>query len=320
MKKKIEVFCTMGPGSLNKKFLNFSNSSIDLLRLNMSHLSLDQLKKNITYIRKYSKIPICIDTEGAQIRTKCNEVKFFKKNSSIKIFKNKNFYFYPDDVFQKLKINDKLDIGFSGLCIKIEGKNNSILRCKVLNSGYFEPNKGVHLINRKIKLNYITNKDFEAIKIGKKFNIKYYALSFTNSSQDVIKFNKLLKNEKKIFKIETKNAIKNLESILKFSDNLLIDRGDLSKDIKIEYVPIVQRDVIKKAIKKKRNVYVATNFLESMIINSYPTRAEVNDIYNTIEMGAKGLVLAAETAIGSNPFECVKILKKIINAFKKKKA
>ena len=320
MKKKIEIFTTIGPESLNKKFLNFSNHNIDLLRLNMSHLNLNELEKNITYIKKYSKTPICIDTEGAQIRTKCNKARFLKKDSKIKIFKNKNFYFYPGDVFQKLKINDKLDIGFRGLCIKIERKNNFFMHCKVLNSGYFEPNKGVHLINRKIKLNYITNKDFEAIKIGKKFNIKYYALSFTDSSQDVIKFNKLLKNEKKIFKIETKNAIKNLKSILKFCDNLLIDRGDLSKDVKIEYVPIVQRDVIKKAIKKKRNVYVATNFLESMIINSYPTRAEVNDIYNTIEMGAKGLVLAAETAIGSNPLDSVKMLKKIINAFKKKKA
>ena len=86
---------------------------------------------------------------------------------------------------------------------------------------------------------------------------------------------------------------------------------------KIENVPIVQRKIISKARKNKKKVYVATNFLESMILNSYPTRAEVNDIYNTIEMGAKGLVLAAETAVGKNPEECIKILKKIIGVFKK---
>ena len=99
---------------------------------------------------------------------------------------------------------------------------------------------------------------------------------------------------------------------------MLIDRGDLSKDIKIENVPIIQRKIIHEAKKNRKNVYVATNFLESMILNSYPTRAEVNDIYNTIEMGAKGLVLAAETAIGKNPQECVKILQRIIKVFKKK--
>ena len=105
---------------------------------------------------------------------------------------------------------------------------------------------------------------------------------------------------------------------MKKGKNFLIDRGDLSKDVKIENIPLVQRKIIALGKKKKKNVYVATNFLESMIINSYPTRAEVNDIYNTIEMGAEGLVLAAETAIGKNPKECVEILKKIIKVFKKK--
>ena len=317
-KNKVEIFCTIGPTSLNKKFLKFANSNINLLRLNMSHLNLKQLKKNILYLKKFSKVPICIDTEGAQIRTKCHKIKLFKKNDKIKIFKDKNFYFYPSDVFDKLKINDQLDIGFQGLHVKIKKKNNKFLLCHVQNAGLFEPNKGVHLINRKIKLNYLTNKDIDAIKIGQKFNIKYYALSFTNTYEDVINFNNLLKNRNKIFKIETKDAINNLSKILKVGNNLLIDRGDLSKDIKIENVPIIQRKIISEAKKKNRRVYVATNFLESMIINNYPTRAEVNDVYNTIEMGAKGLVLAAETAIGKNPQECVKILQRIIRVFKKR--
>ena len=320
MKKKnnkVEVFCTVGPASLDKKFLKFANSNVDLLRLNMSHLNLNQLKKNIFYLKKFSKVPICIDTEGAQIRTKCKKNRFFKKNNKIKIFRDKNFYLYPDDVFEKLKVNDRLDIGFRGLCVKIKKKNNNFLLGVVEKSGYFEPNKGVHILNRKIKLSYLTKKDIEAIKIGQKLNIKHYALSFTNTGKDVVNFNNLLKNKNKIFKIETKDAIKNLDEILKVGNNLLIDRGDLSKDIKIENVPIIQRKIISKAKKNKKKVYVATNFLESMILNSYPTRAEVNDIYNTIEMGAKGLVLAADTAVGTNPEECIKILKKIISVFKK---
>ncbi len=318
MKKKIEVFCTLGPSSLTKDFLKFSNSNVHLLRLNMSHLDLKQLEKNILYIKRFSKIPICIDTEGAQIRTKCHKSKFFKKHEIFKVYYDKKYHFYPNEVFKNLKVNDKLDIGFNGLIVKIKNKSKSYLSCKVLAQGYFEPNKGVHVVNRKFHLNYLTDKDKEALNIGKKYKIKNYALSFTNNHKDVIRFNNLLKNENKIFKIETNQAIKNFKKIIKFGDNFLIDRGDLSKDVSIENVPIIQRQVVKIANKSKKKVYVATNFLESMLVNSYPTRAEVNDIYNTIEMGSKGLVLAAETAIGNNPKECVRILKKIISAFKKK--
>ena len=100
---------------------------------------------------------------------------------------------------------------------------------------------------------------------------------------------------------------------------IAIDRGDLSKDITIEQIPVAQRKIIFLGKKFNKNIYVATNFLETMIKNIYPTRGEVNDIYNTLEMGAKGLVLAAETAIGKYPIECVKIIKKINQIFSKNK-
>ena len=135
--------------------------------------------------------------------------------------------------------------------------------------------------------------------------------------QDIKKFNKLLKIENKIFKIETKNAVKNFKKIIKYGDNFLIDRGDLSKEISIEKIPVAQRVLfeIKKKFKNK-NIFVATNLLESMILNNLPTRGEANDIFNSLEMGADGLVLAAETAIGKNPIDCVIFLKKILNTYK----
>ena len=135
--------------------------------------------------------------------------------------------------------------------------------------------------------------------------------------QDIKKFNKLLKIENKIFKIETKNAVKNFKKIIKYGNNFLIDRGDLSKEISIEKIPVAQRVLFK--IKKKfknKNIFVATNLLESMILNNLPTRGEANDIFNSLEMGADGLVLAAETAIGKNPIDCVIFLKKILNTYK----
>ena len=111
--------------------------------------------------------------------------------------------------------------------------------------------------------------------------------------------------------------MKNLKSILKVGKNFLIDRGDLSKEIGIENIPVAQRKILKLANLKKKNIYIATNFLESMIQKNFPTRAEVNDIFNALELGAKGIVLAAETAIGKYPKDCINLVKKIFKSFKK---
>ena len=314
----MKIISTLGPSTINKKFLDFASREIDLIRLNMSHLSVNKLEKNIKFIKKNCTTPICIDTEGAQIRTKVKKIKNYKKGSTVNIDEKKgNFLLYPSNVFKSLKINDILNIGFDGLLIKINKNNKKKLKAIVIRSGKLENNKGVHLENRKLKLNFLTEKDFQAIKIGKKYRIKNFALSFTSSVQDIKKFNKLLKIENKIFKIETKNAVKNFKKIIKYGDNFLIDRGDLSKEISIEKIPVAQRVLfeIKKKFKNK-NIFEATNLLESMILNNLPTRGEANDIFNSLEMGADGLVLAAETAIGKNPIDCVIFLKKILNTYK----
>ena len=316
--KKIKIICTLGPKSINSSFLKFSNNNVNLLRLNMSHLTISQLAKSIKFIRKYSKIPVCIDTEGAQIRTKVKKEKNYRRGQKLKISNlSGDFCLYPGNVYSQLKVNDILNIGFSNLNLKVINLKNKIL-CKVITAGKLENNKGVYVKNRKIKLNYLTEKDFRAIEVGKKLNINYFALSFTNSLSDIIKFNQLLKNKNKIFKIETLNAVRNFKSILKRGQFFLIDRGDLSKDVDIENMPIVQRKLFK--MKKKYNnkkIFVATNLLESMLENSYPNRGEANDIYNSLEMGAEGLVLAGETAVGKHPKNTVRFLQKMIKVYKK---
>ena len=319
MKKKIEIFCTLGPASLNKNFLNFAKNKVDLLRLNMSHIEIKNLKKTINFIQSYTKTPICIDTEGAQIRTKVKISKFFKTGQKFKIYNHSNtINLYPQEIYYKLKNNDVLNIGFEDLKAKIIQKNIRYITLKVLSSGKIDNNKGVHIENRNINLNFLTKKDLQALEISKKLKIKNYALSFTNSYNDILKFNKLLPKANKIFKIESKKAIRSIDKIIKFGTNFLIDRGDLSKEISIENIPFVQRKILKVSRKfRNKNIYIATNFLESMILNKYPTRGEANDIYNSLEMGAKGLVLAAETAIGKYPEKTVNFLKKMINSFKK---
>tara|TARA_B100000925_G_C21973816_1_gene459131 strand:- start:211 stop:1068 length:858 start_codon:yes stop_codon:yes gene_type:complete len=285
----------------------------------MSHLEPSELKKNIEFIKKRTNCPICIDTEGAQIRSKFKKRKFFKKNSLIHISENSNdLKLYPEDIKDKVKPNDILNIGFENLKVKVLKRYNKFLLTKVVSQGYLENNKGIHLENRKIKLECITKKDIEAIQIGKLNKLDNYALSFTNSVSDVKYFNKLTNNKSKnIFKIETKQSVNKFNEIIKEGNNFLIDRGDLSKDISVYKIPETQRKLMKiKNRYKFKKIFIATNLLESMIINNYPTRAETNDIYSCIEMGADGLVLAAETAIGKNPIECVKFVNNMIKQFK----
>lgn len=319
-KNKIKVFCTIGPSSLNKDFLSYTEKNknlVSLVRINLSHVGLDNLKKYIKFIKKYTSVPICIDTEGAQIRTKIKTKKVIKKNKKFKLNKKGDFTFYPPETFDLLKKGDILNIGFSGLKAKIIKKIKNDFELLCMSEGYLENNKGVHIENRRMRLRFITKKDEKCIKLGLTLGIKNFALSFTNSTTDIKKFQKILPTQNKIFKIETNNAVKNIDLFFKKEKNFLIDRGDLSKSTGIEKIPVIQRNILKKSKKYGAKIAVATNFLESMIENSYPTRAEVNDIYNTIEMGAKFLVLAAETAIGKYPKDCIILLKKIIKEFKK---
>ena len=314
----IKILCTLGPSTLNKKFLNFAKGKVSLLRLNISHIKINKLENTIRFLKKNTTIPLCIDTEGAQIRTKVKKKIKCKIGQAIKLHKeNKgNFNLYPKYIFNILKKGDLLHIGFDDLKAKVAKIKKDEILLKVYSEGLLENNKGVHLQNRRIKLDYLTEKDFKAIEIAKKYKVKNFALSFTNSSEDIRKFELILKRENKIYKIETKKSVKDIYKIAKFGKTFLIDRGDLSKETTVERIPLIQRKIFKNIKKfKNKKIYVATNLLESMIYNKYPTRGEANDIYNSLEMGASGLVLAAETAIGKYPQEAIIFLKKMIYSY-----
>ena len=327
MKKKI--ICTIGPSSSSEKVLSgLKKNGVDIFRINLSHTSLQQLPGKINLLRKNKIKNICIDTEGAQVRTtKVKKGIFFKKNKRIKIYiKDKicnknNIFLYPHFNLMSVKIESKIFIGFDNLEIQVVQKNlkKNFLIGKVVNDGLLESNKSVHF-SCNIKLPPLTSKDIHAIKFSVKRGVRIFAMSFVNEFKDLIEIRKLIgKSSFLISKIETDNAIKNLKSIIKKSNALLIDRGDLSRYVRIEKIPLAQRYICNVAISKKIPVYVATNLLESMVKNTQPTRAESNDIFTTLENGAAGLVLAAESAIGKYPILSAKFLKDCIKVFLLKK-
>ncbi|MDA8867606.1 pyruvate kinase [Candidatus Pelagibacter sp.] len=326
---QIKIICTLGPSSFKKKIIQkLKKQNVNIYRINLSHTKKDEIKNKILYLKRQKVKNICLDTEGAQVRTTSVQKDFFlKKNSLVRlscedeISNKKNIYLYPKFDISLVPLNTQILIGFDNLSLKVFKKNISEknILCKVIKSGYLQSKKGVH-IDYPIKLGSLTDKDIYALKLGKKMNINHYAISFVNSSKDIEKVKKIVGFRKNIIsKIETLNAIKDLKNISKNSNALLIDRGDLSRYIPIEAIPMAQEKIIKRSKVFRRPVYVATNLLENMIEKSQPTRAESNDIYSSLKQGAKGLVLAAETAIGKDPIECVSFLKKCINIYKSKK-
>ena len=155
--------------------------------------------------------------------------------------------------------------------------------------------------------------------ISKKMGLNTFFLSFCSSGKDVQELRKLFDYPISVIsKIESNIAIRNLTSICKESEAILIDRGDLSRDIPLIKIAYAQSYILEVSKSLNTPAYVATNLVESMVENSEPNRAEINDIVKTLEDGANGLVLAAETAIGSYPIECIKVISRIIKDFDNK--
>lgn len=161
-----------------------------------------------------------------------------------------------------------------------------------------------------------TERDKECHKIAQEENITHFALSFTDTGKDVWEYRKLLYFEDELIsKIETRKGVENAGEIIDVSEAVLIDRGDLSKEIGLIDIPRIQQKLINLAAMKRKEVYTATNFCESMMFSNRPSIAEVSDVVHNLRMGVSGLVLAAETAIGKFPVETVKFVKEIIEEY-----
>jgi len=324
----MKIIVTLGPSTRTEEDLRkIKDKGIDFVRINMSHSSLDDLRYFIALSKKVG-IPFIVDTEGSQIRTGKlkNDSCYFTEGSEVKLT-NKDIVgdimeisIRPPEILSQLEKGDILYCDFDSLILRIhETKTASkgYVVTQVLSSGTLGSNKGVAvhsaLPNKQYNLPPLSPKDYAAIKIGLKEGAKHIAASFMRSGQSVDEVRRATKKKMKIIsKIECIDGLNNLKDIIKKSDHLLIDRGDLSKEISIEKIPLTQKMIINEAKKAKKGVYVATNLLETMIEKPKPTRAEIHDIEQTILDGAYGITLAAETAIGKYPFECINTFNRII--------
>lgn len=324
MPKKIKILCTIGPSSLNKKTIHrMDDLGVDIFRINLSHTDIRDVRKVILKMRSYTDKPICLDTEGAQIRT-CDMLNgrvCLQEGNIIELRKKTGrgdsrwISLNPGFVIDKLAPGDIVSVDFNSVLLQVIRSGKNTVSARVLSGGYVGSNKAI-TIDRHIRLPVASKKDKAAVRIGLKLGISHYALSFANGKEAVEEFRRLVGPGATIIsKIESREGVCNLDGILQVSDAILIDRGDLSREEPIEKIPFIQKLIIKKANSANVPVYVATNLLESMVKDKKPTRAEANDVVNTLMDGADGLVLAAETAIGAYPINCTVMISKIIRQY-----
>jgi len=316
------IIATLGPSSLFERIVKKMDVlGVDLFRINLSHVSIDEFEKTIKMVKNWTEKPVCIDTEGAQLRT--GNIKddslLLRTGSTIKfgdLSENKS-----DKVLIPLNVQtpaellsrgDLLRIDFNSVIVQITEFEDSNILARVIKGGEVGSNKGIG-VDRSVNLPTFTDKDLSAFKISKRLGLDTFFLSFCSRSKDVTALRNIFDYPIKIIsKIESNIALLNLSSICKESDGILIDRGDLSRDIPLIKIAFAQSYILDTAKGMDVPAYVATNLVESMVEKPEPNRAEINDIVNTLKSGADGLVLAAESAIGKYPTECVRVVSNLI--------
>ncbi|MBI2636807.1 MAG: sulfate adenylyltransferase [Parcubacteria group bacterium] len=325
--QKTKLIVTLGPATRSEEDLRAVKArGVDFVRINMSHSSIDDLRYFIALAKKVG-IPFIIDTEGSQMRTGDLErdTITIEENAEVKLYAHpiigneREINLRPKEVVSQLERGDILHVDFDSLILRVSDTSTiaqGFITAKSVSGGVLGNNKAVVVdpgTPKTFVLPPFSEKDYESIQIGLDEGIKHIAASYMQSGVSVDEVREATGGRMKIIsKVECQEALDSLDDIIAKSDFLLLDRGDLSKEIPIEKIPLTQKTVIAAANRAGRGVFVATNLLESMVTRKKPTRAEVVDVVNAVLDGAYGLMLSSETAIGKYPIACVNMLNKLI--------
>ena len=329
---KTKIIATLGPSSSSKTMLSkLIVSGVDVFRVNFSHADhkvVERIVSDIKALRiKHNKhVSILGDLQGPKIRLgNVLPETFLKKGDSI-LFSTKkikngnsdrvtiNYTSFPKDV----KKGETVLVDDGKIILQVEKTDRDAnVNLIVIQGGLLSSNKGVNLPSTKISLPALTPKDIKDAKFAAKLGFDWVALSFVRSKNDVLQLREILDKSSNelipiISKIEKPQAINNMDQILKVSNGLMVARGDLGIEIPAEEVPLYQKILVKKANEARKPIIIATQMMESMIDSLTPSRAEVNDVANSVMDGADCIMLSGETSIGKYPCEVVKKVGTII--------
>lgn len=324
--KKTKIVATIGPRTESVEMLStLLKEGMNVMRLNFSHgdFKEHQLRvDNLGIAVKNTGIPASIlqDLGGPKIR-----IGDFKTDS-IFLKKGQTFTLTTDDVMGDEKIvsvNYKplpkevkkghiifLNDGKKKLEV-LDVKENKVI-CKVIVGGEMRGRRGLNLPDSDLSIKSISKKDITDLEFGLKNKVDFIALSFVRSEKDILDLRKILEKRKSnagiIAKIETPQAIKSIDEIIKVTDGIMVARGDLAIEVPFQKVPSLQKMIIDKCNKAGKPVITATHMLESMIYNPVATRAEVSDVANAILDGTDAVMLSGETTLGEYPVEAVRVM------------
>ncbi len=328
---KTKIICTLGPASHSvEQLVELVNAGMDVARLNFSHGTYEDHLAAIENVRAASKltgehIGILQDLCGPKIRTG----KF--QNKSIELKEGATFTFTIDEItgdehrvtttYRELpddvKAGDTILLDDGKMALQVVTKTITDVECTVVNGGILKENKGMNLPGVKLSTPSLTDKDIEDLKFGLAHDVDYVALSFVRSAEDIRHLRSVIQQQTKlrvpiVAKIEMKEAIDFIDSIVTETDAVMVARGDLGVEMMPEDVPILQKMIVRKCNEAGVPVIIATQMLESMIENPRPTRAEASDVANAVLDGADAAMLSAETSVGKYPVETVQTMDRII--------
>jgi pyruvate kinase len=335
--RRAKILATLGPSSNSAEVLeSMINAGVNAVRINMSHGTQEQHVDVIRLAREAaaklnSPLSILVDLSGPKIRTRT-----LKDGLPVKLEAGQEFTITTDDI-----VGDATRVGtnFSHLPdavapgarillddgaieLKVEAKNGSDVTTRVVVGGWLNERKGINLPKTQLPIPSMTEKDHADLEWAMKQNADYIALSFVRTADDCREALARIKELNTrtmgrpllVAKIEKAEAIENLDEIIEVTDGLMVARGDLGVETSVELVPVYQKRIIEHAVANDKMVITATQMLQSMIDNPFPTRAEASVVANAVWDGTDAVMLSAETASGQYPVEAIKTMVRIIEA------
>ncbi|WP_394772382.1 pyruvate kinase [Mucilaginibacter sp.] len=328
---RTKIVATMGPASAKKDvLLAMIQAGVNICRLNFSHGKAQDHKAVIDTIREINaeyktNVGILADLQGPKIRiglVKDGGIHLVN-GTSINITTheligddNQIYITYPTFP-QDVKADEIILLDDGKIQMRVISTNRvDTVVCEVVHGGILTSRKGVNLPNTKVSIPSLTEEDIENLKYALEWDVDWVGLSFVRTGQDILELKKIIaesgKAAKVIAKVEKPEAIDNIDEIIAATDGVMVARGDLGVEMPLEEVPLLQKMIARKCRLASKPVIVATQMLESMITTPRPTRAEVNDVANSVLDGADAVMLSGETSVGEFPVIVIETMAKII--------
>ena len=327
--RKTKIICTLGPSTDKRDVLReLIANGMNVARFNFSHGSYEEhggRLANLKALREELGKPVAalLDTKGPEIRLKefKNGVEMLEAGQTFTLTTREvegtkeicsiTYKDLPHDVHEGGTI--MLDDGL--IMLRIEKVTDTDITCTVLNSGKIKTKKGVNVPGVHLSMPYLSQKDREDIIFGIQNGFDFIAASFVRTAQDVYDIRNLLNeydsNIRIIAKIENREGVNNIDSILSAADAVMVARGDLGVEIDFTELPGIQKNIIDRSFSFGKPIVTATQMLDSMMVNPRPTRAEISDVANAIYDGTSAIMLSGETAAGAHPVEALKTMSAI---------